>query len=463
MEALNPDYQAKLDEIAKAIPESEEHIKYLEEEEEEDYQKMRDRFEPMIQAIYEEVAQDNPLQLPALETALLSDDFEGMYLPRILGYTVLRGLVNENYKYTLPQDHFKSVLMAICNSNNFEYLKMRIGQTIQIGFSLSSDIWVTNLINAAVIKQVRYFLQSQKLSKYRDLRERRVGYLRYYNQFKSEEFKAADFPTNTSELKVLYPSLSSFMKHRIEKKCNNVSLNGKIMTFLQHPDFQGTQEQVDMLGLFAGFFEISDANVKIVKDIINSQRKESPEFVDRWLEFILETHAGSLSMEAAADTKISTFIDKSIEDDLSVHYTLMDTIHSKGYIHNDSVEAVKVSYSNHAGMSPVNECTRKTILYYIGHVLNNLREDEYTEYFELSKIFPVYMDIFSNQYFNQGLKELCMKYIKRLLKRYIDKRGRDYQDIKKFVVRSFVDLNFMKKKELVEFFKTKRKKKPVAK
>ncbi len=463
MEALNPDYQAKLDEIAKAIPVSEEHIKYLEEEEEEDYQKMRDNFEPMIQALYEEVAKDNPLQLPALETALLSEEFEGMYLPRILGYTVLRGLVNENYKYTLPQDHFKTVLMAICNSNNFEYLKMRIGQTIQIGFSLSSDIWVTNLINAAVIKQVRYFLQSQKLSKYRDLRERKVGYLRYYNQFKNEEFKAADFPTNTSQLKVLYPSLSSFIKHRIEKKRNNVSLNEKIMTFLQNPEFQGTPEQVDMLGLFAGFFKINASNAKIVGDIINRQRKESPEFVERWLNFILETHAGSLNMEATADNKISALIDKSIDDELSVHYTLMDTVHSKGYIHNDSIEAVRVSYSNHAGMSLVNECTRKTILHYIGQVLNNLKEEEYTEYFELSKIFPVYMDIFSNQYFNQGLKQLCMKYIKRLLKRYIDKRGRDYQDIKKFVTTNFVDLDFMKKKELVEFFKTKRKKKPVSK
>lgn len=463
MEALNPDYQARLDEIAKAIPESEEHIQYLEEEEEEDYQKMRDRFEPMIQAVYEEVAQVHPLQLPALETALLADDFEGMYLPKILGYAVLRGLVNENYKYTLPQDHFKTVLMAICNSNNFEYLKMRIGQTIQIGFALSSDIWVTNLINAAVIKQVRYFLQSQKLSKYRDIRDRRTGYVRYYNQFKNEEFQAADFPTNTSELKVLYPTLSNFIKHRIIKKCDNTSLNEKIMTFLQNPEFQGTEEQVDMLGLFAGFFEIEDSNAKIVSDIINRQRKESPEFVDRWLQFILKTHAGELNMDATADNKISALIDKSINDDLSVHYTLMDTIHSKGYIHNDAVEAVKISYSNHAGMSPVNECTRKTILNYIGQVLNNLKEEEYTEYFELSKIFPVYMDIFSNQYFNQGLKQLCMKYIKRLLKRFIDKRGRDYQDIKKFVTTNFIDLDFMKKKKLVEFFKTKRKKKPVAK
>jgi len=462
MEALNADYQTRLEEIVKAIPESEEHKNYLEEEEEEDYQKMRDKFEPLIQAIYEEVALENPLQLTALETALLDEAYEGMYLPRILGYTVLRGQVNEHYKYTLPQDHFKKVLMAICNSNNFEYLKMRIGQTIQIGFALSSDIWVTNLINEAVIKQVRYFLQSQKLTKYRELAERRTGYVRYYNQFKNEEFAAAEFPTTTSELKILYPSLSSFIQGRIQRDRNNTSLVPKLMTFLQQPEFQGTPEQVDMLGYTASYFDLSDSDAKKVGDIINKQRVDSPEFNDRWLEFILNVHGRTLNLDAKADNKVSALIDKSIPDLLSAHYELMDVIHSKGYIHNDSIEAVKVSYANNPGMSQINECTRKTILNYIGQFLNNLKEEEYPEYFELAKIFPVYMNIFSNQYFNQGLKELCMKYIKRLLKRYIDKRGRDYQDIKKFVTSNFQELNFMKKKELVEFFKTKRKKKKVA-
>ena len=45
------------------------------------------------------------------------------------------------------------------------------------------------------------------------------------------------------------------------------------------------------------------------------------------------------------------------------------------------------------------------------------------------------------------------------MKKYTDKRGKDYQDIKKFVKTNFVDLGFMKEKELVEFFKTRRKKK----
>jgi len=61
-----------------------------------------------------------------------------------------------------------------------------------------------------------------------------------------------------------------------------------------------------------------------------------------------------------------------------------------------------------------------------------------------------------------GVKEYSLKYIKKLIKRYTDKRGRDYQDIKKFVKTTFLDLKFMKDKELVELFKTRRKK-PVEK
>ena len=69
------------------------------------------------------------------------------------------------------------------------------------------------------------------------------------------------------------------------------------------------------------------------------------------------------------------------------------------------------------------------------------------------------MTIFSNQQFNQDLKERCMAYVRKLLKKYTDKRGKDYQDIKKFVSSTFRELSFLKDKEIVELFKTKRKKK----
>ena len=54
-----------------------------------------------------------------------------------------------------------------------------------------------------------------------------------------------------------------------------------------------------------------------------------------------------------------------------------------------------------------------------------------------------------------------MAYIKKLLKRFTDKRGKDYQDVKKFVSTTFIDFGFLKEKEVVELFKTRRKRKKV--
>ena len=69
---------------------------------------------------------------------------------------------------------------------------------------MSSDIWITNLINVIENKKIRYFLQGQKNSKFRDLKERKIALARYKNQFRNENYFACDFPTNLTELKIQY-------------------------------------------------------------------------------------------------------------------------------------------------------------------------------------------------------------------------------------------------------------------
>jgi hypothetical protein len=64
---------------------------------------------------------------------------------------VLRGRINDDsLRYDKPQDHFKKVLLYIANSSNFEQIRSRAGQSIQMGFALSSDIWITNLSDPVV-------------------------------------------------------------------------------------------------------------------------------------------------------------------------------------------------------------------------------------------------------------------------------------------------------------------------
>ena len=459
MKELDNKYQKRLDEIAKSIQESDALKNYLEEEEEEFYQELRDSNEPAILKLYEEVAVTDPLQLIALEKAIMKDEFEGLFLPRMLGYSVLRGVINDNYKYIRPQAHFEDVLLAICNSSNFDYIRKRIGQTIQIGFAMSSDIWVTNLINKISNKRIRYFLQSQQLTRYRDPRDRAVGLHRYSNQFRNDHYLTAEFPTTLSGLKVLFPSLRKFLYHRIQAKLDNSSFIGEMKAFLDNKEFQKMPEYIELLGLYSQFFELEKPDLAHLMTTFNEIRSNDPDFEEKWFAFLISTKETKLMIDAKADERISLILDKKIDDKLTKYYNLLDTIHGKGYMSDEAVEAVNIFYSQYEGLSDINQCVRQTIMNYVTTFMTNIDTEDYTEYFELSKIFPTYMNIFSNQQFNYELKELCLKYVKKLLKKYTDKRGKDYQDIKKFVSTNFLDLGFMKEKEIVELFKTRRKKK----
>jgi hypothetical protein len=458
---LDKNYVDELEAIAAEIQESDELAYYLSEEEETYFEQLKDRFEPKIELLYDRVAAENPLQLVSLDKMLMNEHFEGLFLPRILGYSVLRGEINkQQYKYTRPQDHFKAVLMAICHSPNFEILKKRIGQSIQVGFALSSDIWITNLITPIENKRIRYFLQSQKLDKYYTPEGRQQGLAIYKKQFVNFNYMTADFPKTLGELKVLWSSLKDFLVYREEKGLNNKSLMPFLKDLIGNEEFQGHDEHLQILGFYANFFDLEGADLEHLRKHFNATRKKHKEFCSHWLAFVLEMHTSRrVDLNAQADGRVSAILDKSVKDELTEYYDLMDTVHSIGYMHEEAMEAVKSFYIRHEGTSLINECVRMAIYHYLARLINNLEVSDYHELFDLSKIYTVYINIFANQQFNQDVKELSMRFIKRALRNYTDKRGRDYQDIKKFVSTTFVDLNFMKEKEVVEMFKTRRKKK----
>lgn len=460
---LDKSYLDELDAISAKIQESDELAYYLSEEEDTYYEQLKERFEPDIENLYDRVAAENPLQLVSLDRELMKENFEGLFLPRILGYSVLRGELNEQYKYVRPQDHFKDVLMAIVNSPNFEILKKRIGQSIQIGFALSSDIWITNLITPIENKRIRYFLQSQKLDKYRTLEGRVKGYEIYKKQFLHFNYMSGEFPSTLGELKVSWSALKAFLLYRIEKKLNNKSLLPFLQRFIENESFQGHEEHLQILGIYANFFNLEEKDQKHLAKHFNHTRKIYPDFTEKWLEFVLEMHEHpSVELDETADARVSAILDKSVKDELTEYYNLMDVVHSVGYMNEEAMEAVKAFYNRHEGLSTINECVRMSIFRYFARMLNNLEVTDYHELFELAKIYTVYINIFANQQFNQDVKDLSMRYIKRLLRRYTDKRGKDYQDIKKFVSTTFQDLNFLKEKEVVEMFKTRRKRKTPA-
>lgn len=464
MYELKAEYLAKLEEIAGQIQASESLQQYLEEEEEEHYLALKDQYEPLINELYQEVASSFPLQLIHLERTLLDAAFEGLYLPRILGFSVLRGTIGERYKYLRPQHHFQDILLTICNSANFDILKKRIGQTIQVGFSLSSDIWVTNLINSINNKRVRNYLQGLKVDRLRVLDERKRDYARYYRQFKNENFLAVVFPVTPAELTIEYPGLERFLLHRINTQEDNDSLLEPLSAFAQNKELIGTKEHLQICTLYGAYIKLPEAEETITKAALAAARKELPEADEHLLQFLLYLHANKeIDLTPEADLQLASLFDRTTDDQLSEYFTLLETIHNGGYTNEPTQEAIRVQYMSHEGLSAFNEGIRRTIFRYFQTFVSNLLPSQYPSFFELTKLFAVYMGLFGNQQFNQHLKELSMSYVKKLLKFYTDKRGKDYQDIKKFVSSAFLDFQFLKEKEIVNLFKTRRKKrKPAA-
>ena len=227
-------YIDQLKEVAKEIQASELLETYREEETDETYRELADAFEPQLFDIHKEVNNHYPLEIEAFENEFRDEDLEGLLLPRLLGFSVLRGYYGDNYKYTTPQDHFKDLLLAIVHSPNFDNLISRIGQTVQLGFALSSDIWITNLLDEVENKKIKQWLQSQKLDKYYEPEERRKTHTRYKNQFKSHNYFTAKIPATPGDFKLQYPSLKYFLFQRQRLRLDNSNIKPAIVEMLNN-------------------------------------------------------------------------------------------------------------------------------------------------------------------------------------------------------------------------------------
>ena len=460
MQDLDEKYYTRLQDIAGAIQESPTLAQYMEEEEDELYNELRQQFEPILSELHHLVAAEAPLQLVTFERYLLNEHFEGLYLPRVMGYAVLRGEISDQYRYVRPNDHFKDVLIAICSSPQFEQLKKRIGQTIQVGFALSSDIWITNLLGLVENKRVRSFLSAQKSDRFRDMRDRKDLYDRYSKQLRNEMYFSADFPTQQGEMKANFSALRQFLLKRFDSVGNNSSLNAQILGFLNNEQFHNTEEYMEMLAMYGNFMDLDADTRAVVAKHFERERKTFPEFSEKFLRFILFLHHSN-GITSVNDERMSAIVNKAGIDKISDFYRIADKVHSLGYVHQDAIDAVKDFYSSHEGLSVESECLRYLVFNYFKRLINGLTERDYADYFELNKIFGLYMRMFDNQQFNQDMEKVSMAYVDKLMKRYTDKRSRDYQDIKKFVAHTFTEFGFLRDKEVVELFKTRRKRKKI--
>jgi hypothetical protein len=454
MEALHPAYADALRNIGTMIQESESLATFIDEDDDESYKTLQDSFEPSISAIYDQVANENPLMLESLEKLLLEESFEGLFLPKVLGYAVLRQYVGNNVKYVTPHTHFKDILLSICNSPNFEQIRKRIGQTTQIGFALSSDIWITNLIESIDNKKVKQFLVGLKNDQLRDLSKRKEAYDRYKKQFVNVNYYSVDFPTNKIQFVSNYPALKDFILFRSKDGLDNDSLMPYLHGIINNDELEGPEYLDILVQLGLKYRFDGQMNADFIKKItkILSTPKAIEQFFTLYDQALID-----LKATPEDELNVMNLLKDINSDELKSYFKTVNELHTKGLTHVDTIDGIRAYYELHQGLSTENECVRTMVAGYVRTLLTNLEVTDYTEYFEMNKIIVTYMNIFNNEKFNQEIKDLSMNYVKRCFEHFVDKRSKDYQDIKKFVASSFVEMGFLTDKQVVEMFKTKRK------
>ena len=232
MYELNDAYKEHLNNIAEAIQASPNLASYLEEEEDEFYDALKAEFEPQIEAAHENINHYSPLEIEAFELFLLDDRFEGMFLPRVLGYSVLRPEIDEQFYYARQNNHFGTILRYISTNSNFDQLRSRIGQAVEVGFALSSDIYVTSIVEEVSSKRVRQFYQQQRTdAALTELGRRRV-FNRFRRQFGSRNYQYAKFPQTVNELRTETGHLNDFLLYRVGSELNNDALPAPLFQLL---------------------------------------------------------------------------------------------------------------------------------------------------------------------------------------------------------------------------------------
>ncbi|MEL6390874.1 MAG: hypothetical protein AAFQ02_12015, partial [Bacteroidota bacterium] len=359
MTPLGENYKHALDQIKVAIQASEHLANYLEEEEDEHYESLKTEFESQIEELHRSVAFYDPLQQEAFESELLDPDFEGLFLPRVLGYSVLRGALNDQYRYIRPQEHFKNILLAISNSSNFDILKNRIGQTIEVGFALSSDIWITNLINEVGNKQVRTFLEDLKDSKYNDIRSRRTAHVKYMKQFRSFNYLTAELPQSSAQVKIDHRSIISFLLYRGNMEgTTSESVYDYIHGFIHHETLGQSPEHLEILLIIGFFFDLKPEDQKILAARLNTYQSDEEQ------EMFGVIQKMQLQGYGLKDANYDRFDEVSQQTEHEALKTFTDTcnaINEIGYINPEAVEVAKSFYDDNKGTSLDNECLRNFI------------------------------------------------------------------------------------------------------
>jgi hypothetical protein len=252
-----------------------------------------------------------------------------------------------------------------------------------------------------------------------------------------------------------YENLKDFLLYRSQPGLDNESLIPHIYTLINNKDLSG-KELLDLLIIIGLKFplegEVASSYTARMKELLESDDKEVSLFFNLYDDMLNQD-----VIRPENEVSIINLLRTVNSQELQNYFNTVSEVHSKGFVHPDAIETVRAYYDAHEGLSQENECVRTIVMGYITRLINNLEVEAYSDLFEIYKIITEYIGIFSNEKFNQEVKDASLNYTKKCFDFYTDKRGKEYQEIKKFIASTFVELKFLTDKQVVEMFKVKRK------
>ncbi|HMP31574.1 MAG TPA: hypothetical protein PKD85_18370, partial [Saprospiraceae bacterium] len=308
-------------------------------------------------------------------------------------------------------------------------------------------------------KKVKSFLGIFRNDKYRELKARKGLYDNYAMQLNKANFKSVEFPKTIADLKSSFYALRTFIVHRASRDLDNSSLMNHLGQFISNDKLNASLEFLELMIIIGLKYNLDDQTAKAYTKTINQIAKERPNFKNDFFEIYDRLHVGKeLSIAPEDEHNLGKLLVEVKDKEIIRFFDTTNELHSKGFVHIDAIEKVREYYENHPGMSIENEVLRSSVLIYINKFLKNIEIDAVNDYFEINKVITAYLSIFNNERFKQEVKTSSMNFINKCLASFDDKRSRDYQDIRKYVSSTFLDLGFLTEKEITELFKTRRKK-----
>ncbi len=444
---LQKEYLEKLNAIKTHLQDSEEYQTYLDEEDEESYNTLRAKIEPYLNALYLEVSKNQPMQILTLEEAMMDHQLEGLYLDKLMSYSILRAKLTPDTRFDRSQDILEKMILFMTESSSFDLIENSMRLPVRMTFALSSNIWSNKVIEQISSKRAKEYLRRQLKEAKRDDHARVVQYKGLKKRYAEVPYQTAEVPAvENLNWKVEYDDFRRFLVRRVEADVDNSTLVPSIYEFLNNEKLKGADEQIELFILYSHFFELEDEDFENMEKILAEFQDKGEDFQNRYFE-LLSKLIDEVDLDIEKTAIVSDLINKEKDDFLSNFYTLVASYSNRDHIDVELAEEIERYSHKYRELSPPIACFKKLLLYFIDQDIAKYLNEDYTQLFENVYIYDKLAESFLEKSYREEIGSVLDAHLNTLMF-YFKAKTAEFKAIKKLVSGTPVEFGFITMKEV---------------